>query len=297
MNKIIGFLGFGEAAFNISLGLGKEGAQGILAFDAMQSDPVMGQLVKKRVEESCVTLLDDPVAVARKADILFTAVPSSNTLDLCKTIAGCLHENQLYVDVSASTPELKKAIWKIIQPTGALFADAAMLGSLPKDKHKVPILASGNGAKSFHDLMVPYHMQITCIGDEPGAASAIKLVRSIFMKGIAALMVEMLQASDAYSVSDEVIKSISESLDGIPFESHLNRLVTGTAIHAKRRGKELIGSEQMLCECGVDSVMTVAARKKHEMLAEMNFAEQYVASQPSGWQEIIDKLGKAKAKG
>lgn len=117
-----------------------------------------------------------------------------------------------------------------------------MLGSLPKDKHQVPITASGNGAEKFRELMTPWGMRITLAGEKAGSASAIKLVRSIYMKGIASLMIEMLQAADAYGVADEVVASVSKSMDGISFTSHLDRLVTGSALHCTRRAAELKGS-------------------------------------------------------
>lgn len=52
-----------------------------------------------------------------------------------------LTKDKLYVDVSASTPAVKEKIWAAVKDTGVLFVDAAMLGSLPKDKHQVPITA------------------------------------------------------------------------------------------------------------------------------------------------------------
>ena len=167
-----------------------------------------------------------------------------------------------------------------------------MLGSLPKDKHKVPITASGNGAKVFQELMTPYGMKITLAGDKAGAASAIKLVRSIYMKGIAALMIEMLEAANAYGVEDEVIASISKSMDNIPFTSHLDRLVKGTAIHCKRRAAELKGSIAMLEECGRTAEMTTAAKEKMENLVSYDFAALNVEQPIQGWKDVLDVLMK-----
>lgn len=286
----IGFIGFGEAAFNISFGLGKEGISGIRAYDAMLNHEVMGKLVRERAEQANVTLIDNPRDIALWADVLFAAVPSSFTLDVCREICDCLREGQLYVDVSASTPATKETIWNSIKDSGVLFVDAAMLGSLPKDKHQVPITASGNGAEKFHETMTPYGMKITLAGEKAGAASAIKLVRSIFMKGLAGLMFEMLQGADAYDVSDEVVTSIGKSLDGIAFSAHLERLITGTALHCGRRAAELKGSIAMLEEAGLAPEMTVAAKHRHEMLEPYGFAERYVDNKPNGWQDIIEVI-------
>lgn len=286
----IGFIGFGEAAFHISLGLGGEGVREIVAFDAMATDPVMGQLVHDRAEQANVTLRDTATVVAQEAEVLFASVPSSYTLDVCRSVVGTLRPGQLYVDVSASTPLVKGQVWQLVQDTGVLFVDAAMLGSLPQDKHKVPITASGNGAQRFLEVMSAYHMDITVAGERPGDASAIKLVRSIYMKGIASLMVEMLQGAVAYGVEEEVVSSIATSMDGIPFQQHLDRLVTGSALHCKRRAAELKGSVSMLREAGLDPRMTQAAMERLEGLAPYDFAARYIQGKPKGWSEIIQLM-------
>ena len=286
----IGFIGFGEAAYCISCGLREEGVTGIVAYDAFASRELEGRRIHDRASESGVGLLDNPADVASYADTLFVAVPSTNALEVCEAIRASLKAGQIYADVSASSPETKRRIWELIRDTGVLFVDAAMLGSLPQDRHRVPITASGNGAEAFHEAMTPLGMRITVVGGGSGAASAIKLVRSIFMKGLASLMIEMLQAADAQGVTDDVVASLSGSLDGVPFRNHLSRLVTGTALHAKRRADELKGSIALLGEARLDDAMTIAAKHKHELVAEYRFSEAYASGKPSGYGEIIERL-------
>ena len=290
----IGFIGFGEAAFNLASGLSSEGLSDIIAYDSMESDCIMGKLIRSRALESNVKLIFDIEQLVRFVDIKIVAVPSSFALDVCSKVKKHLHSNQIYADVSASTSTVKMKIWDNIKETGVLFVDAAMMGSLPKDKHKVPITASGNGAERFKKLMTPYNMNITTVGDRAGDASAIKLIRSIYMKGIASLMIEMLQAADAYDVTGEVINSISKSMDNIPFTSHLDRLVIGSAIHCKRRADELSGSIEMLEEAMLDSSMTRSAKHCLQALEDYEFSKRYLEEKPSSWKEIIDSLGMKK---
>lgn len=286
----IGFIGYGEAAYNITLGFSQNGITGIRANDAMMDHPVMGKQVHARAAEAGVELVSDAKEVARWADVLFAAVPSSFTLDVCSTVKSELRPGQIYADVSASTPATKIAIWEQIKDTGVYFADAAMLGSLPQDKHRVPITASGNGAEKFKEVMEPYGMRITLAGDKAGAASAIKLVRSIFMKGIASLMIETMQAANAYDVTDEIVASIGKSMDGIPFSQHLDRLIIGSALHAKRRAAEMKGSIAMLEEEKLSSEMTTATKHRLEDLIPYNFAEKYVGSKPKNFSEVIEAI-------
>ncbi len=270
----VGFIGFGEAAYYISMGLKDEGVSGIVAYDAMLEHPVAGKKIKQRAQDSRVKLLVSPADTVDTTDFLFVAVPAVNAQDVCNEITPFLKPGQLYIDVSASTPKVKESFEKMVEKSGALYVDAAMLGSLPLNRHKVPITASGSGAEKFKETMSKKGMNITCVGSQAGSASAIKLIRSVFMKGIAALMLEMLEGAYKYNVMDEVVSSLSASMDGISFESHLKRLITGTAVHAKRRAEELNGSVQMLMDRDVDNAMVKASKYKHEYLAECLSGEQ-----------------------
>ena len=290
----IGFIGFGEAAFNIAQGLYEEGVRGIRATDTMMDHPVMGKLITERAKEANAELTADREGMVKWADIVVAAVPSSFTMDVCMTVRDMLGPDKLYADISASTPKTKKKIWEAIRNTGVKFADAAMLGSLPLYRHKVPILASGNGAQALADRMNPFGMKITYAGENAGDASAIKLVRSIYMKGIAALMIETLQAADAYHVTDQVISSLAETIDATPFIPTLNRLVTGTAIHCKRRAAELKGSVEMLDEAGLEPEIVTAAKHIHEALDQYRFAEKNVDAKLKTWEDVIIPMRKAE---
>lgn len=290
----LGFIGFGEAAYNISIGLHTEGDISIVAYDTMADSETIGRLIQQHSKEADVKLLPNPEDVAEEAEIIVVAVPSSYTMDACRSVVSALRPGQIYADVGASTPETKKKEWELLKETGVLFSDSAMLGYLPLNKHKVPIVASGNGANAFRDALTPYGMNIEIVGENPGEASAIKLVRSIFMKGMAALMIEMLEGAEAYGISTQVIDSVSSSFDGIPFKDHLNRLVTGSAIHAHRRAAELEGSIKMLEEAGLCYDMTVASQKRHTMLEPYRFAERFIDRKPNGWKEILDIIKSEK---
>ncbi len=254
------------------------------------NDAVAGRLMQERAQAAQVELVPSSVELARWADVIFAAVPSSFTLDVCAEIRDVLRPGQLYVDVSASTPQTKERIWEAVRESGVLFVDAAMLGSLPQKRHKVPITASGNGAAAFWERMEPYGMCITLTGEKPGAASAIKLVRSIFMKGIAGLLIEVLEGAEAYGVSQEVIQSVAESMDSTPFTATMERLVKGTAIHCVRRAAELKGTVEMLEDAGLPSAMTRAAKEVHESLAPYDFARRNVTDPLKAWQDVIQPM-------
>jgi 3-hydroxyisobutyrate dehydrogenase-like beta-hydroxyacid dehydrogenase len=288
----IGFIGFGEAAYCISNGLKQEGLDGIVASDVLINDPVKGELIRKNAVEAGVMLLKSASDVVAYADVFFAAVPSSFTFNVCEEIKDALKPGQVYADISASTPAVKQRIWENVKDSGVLFADASALGSIFFLRHKIPLVVSGNGAQVLIDAMTPYGMQIRKVGELPGEASAIKLVRSIYMKGMSALAFEMLQAADAYNVVDQVVESITHSLQAHLFKDLLDDLIVSTAIHAKRRSAELKGSYEMLKECGLDGDLTLACKNRLEALLDYDFVEEYAVKRPDHYMRVIEAMRK-----
>ncbi|MCM2677598.1 NAD(P)-dependent oxidoreductase [Alkalicoccobacillus plakortidis] len=285
----IGFLGFGEAAFELSTGLKEEGLTSIKAFDVMANDDKFGPQIKSRAQSVGIQLQDSLSELLPDIDVLFVAVPASKALEVSATVCSQLNGSSfLYVDVSASSPNVKQEIEKGLSDVDIPFVDVAMLGPLPVFKHKVPISASGNGTEELIKKMEPYHMNITSVGNKAGDASAVKLIRSVFMKGIVGLYLETLQASETFNVSSEVLSSLEDTMDSHSFMDTLNRLITGTAVHAERRAFELNGSVEMLQEAGLNANLTSAAKDKLLELAEIS-AKYQGEDKPLTWKEVISR--------
>lgn len=286
----LGFVGFGEAAFEMATGLHSEGIEKIYAFDALLDEPKLSDRIRERASKANVELVGSADEVIQICTIVIAAVPANKTLEVAQSLTDSFKENLVYVDVSAATPEIKKQVARVVEDEGSLFVDAAMLGPLPVYKHKVPISASGNGTDLFINNLAGYGMQITKISDHPGDASALKLIRSIYMKGIVGLMVEFLEAAKTYGVEEQAIRSIDETMNAKTFVETMNRLVTGSALHAKRRAVELGGSIEMLQESNLDASISIAAQKKLERLAELDIPDKYKGSKPDTWEEVLALL-------
>lgn len=284
----LGFIGFGEVGFEISMGLKGEGVDGIIAHDVMYDHPSYGALVRERAEKSGVNIKTDAKQVVEAVDALIVAVPGAKALETAIQLKDCLKAGTIYVDVSASAPTVKKAIWQTIEPTGVLFADGAMLGPLPVYKHKVPTLISGNGADAFYEMFQPLGMDLEKVSDVPGDATGIKFVRSIFMKGLPALLVEVLEAADTMKVDHLVLSSLYKTMDACNFESTLNRLVTGSAVHAERRAHEMKDVIGMLTDIGVAPTMSQASYDRLSWLASKNLKEKFGGRTPKQWHEVVD---------
>lgn len=286
----LGYIGFGEVAFEISKGLKAEGMHGIIAYDPMKNDSKYGPLVQKRAETAGVTLLDTPEELIQGADVIISAVPGAYALQVAEGIVAELNEQKIYADVSTSSPTTKQKIATLIASTGAGFVDGALMGRLTAEQHKVPILMSGSGTDKFIELLAPYHMSLKKVSDRAGDAIAVKLVRSVYMKGIASLQVEMLEAATKLQVEDLVLASVSNTMDGAPFVKTMNMLVTAGAIHAERQSHEMKDCMVMLQDLGIKPIMTEATMLHLKYLAEKNLKDKFHGEIPGNWEAVTQAL-------
>ncbi|MHC1760197.1 MAG: DUF1932 domain-containing protein [Negativicutes bacterium] len=282
----LGFVGFGEVGFELSRGLKQEGVSEIFAFDPMADDPKYGALVDSRVREAGVVLLPSAIAVAMSSEVIIAAIPGSKALTAALSIVSTLTSGQIYADVSTSTAASKKKMAEAIEARGALFVDGAMMGGLSMQHHKVPTLVSGSGSDEFVRLLTPFGMNLTKVSDIAGDAIAIKLVRSIAMKGLASLAVETLEAAVKLGVESYVLKSIEDTLSAAPFNETLDWLVTASAVHAERQVHEMNDVMVMMKEIGVETTMTLGTTRRLEWLAKKNYKELFQGKKPREWEEV-----------
>ncbi len=288
----VGFIGFGEAAYEISKGLISQGFNSIRAYDVMQEDVKIGPLIHKKAKETNMNLANSLEDLVKENNIIFSAVPASNTLEVFQNIKNSLKQNTYYIDLTAATPNIKKQIESESKSLNVNYIDAALMGPVPVYKHKVPMLISGDGSEEIHDIFTDYEMDLTIVGSSAGNASAIKLIRSIYMKGLSTLMIEMLSAAEKENVSDIVITSIAETMNKTDFEGTMSRLVMGTAIHSGRRAGEMEGVIQMLDDLDLNNDMSLATKNTLEKITDTDIRNHFVDNSPDSWHDVINYLNK-----
>ena len=285
----VGFIGFGEAAFNIAKGLKKEGLEGIIAYDKFWNVSPNSELIGKRANECGVALVPSLVALVKDAEIVMSAVSADMAVSLAKASQPFLKKNQLYVDLNATSPMTKEEINSIISPV-AFFVDCAVMGPVPNYGHKVPVSVSGNGAKIFIEKMNPYGMNITLMDSPAGSASASKMFRSIFMKGFVMLLLEMIVAAHKYQVEDDVLKSVKKTLTSGDFLEIISGLIARGVIHSERREHEMDEVIATLNALGVDGTMSVATQAKLKWCTSLKLKEDFDGIPPQGFHEILPAI-------
>lgn len=287
MGTIVGFVGFGEAAAAIAEGLHEEGLERAYCFDAMQDKPGFAEKMDAKCAKSGAVKLAASAEVCRQSEVIISAVPSGFALSAAREAAEGISAGKIYVDVSTATPKEKKNISRIVEEKGGLFADGAMMGTLLKDRHQVPMLVCGSGGEEFLKRMKPYNMRLTLVKGEPGVATSIKFIRSITAKGISCLLFESLQAAQKFGVEETIVDSFLDSF-GPSFEKIINGYVSGAIIHADRREHELQNVVDFLKSEDLPFTMAEATRRKLQWIRDEDIKGNFEGEVGRNWRAVLE---------
>ncbi|WP_145006444.1 DUF1932 domain-containing protein [Pseudomonas oryzihabitans] len=261
------FIGFGEAAYHLALGLGSADGLQLGAYDAYHDDAQAGPLIRQRASEARVPLYDSLAQACDGARFVLCLTSASSALALAERILPLLTAGQDYLDLNSAAPAVKQGIERLPRAAGVGFCDCAVMGTVPGNNHRVPMLLAGSAARAFATALTPYGMRLTVLDAEPGAASAIKMLKSVVMKGLPQLFLESFQAAERFGVLDTLVASLGDSLDGKTVTQLADTFTARTLIHAKRRAAELDDVVATLQGVGVDASMSIATRDQLLKLA------------------------------
>lgn len=283
---VLGFLGFGEAGYSLAEGFHREeGLNRLYVYDAMQDDIRFKEKQEERRKELGAEKAACEKEVAEKADIIFMATPSDFAVDCTKKALEGMRPGVIFVDVSTATAADKRLESNLLEEKGAWFVDGAMLGALPLKKHKVPMTISGNGCKRMMELMAPYHMNLDYQGEEPGRATSIKFVRSVFTKGMQALAVETIRTAQHFGIEELVVESIKDTLSA-DIEYNLARWIGSPIQHARRRSHEMKNAIDAMKAEQLPTTMAEAVKAKLDWLDAQNYMEYFPDGIPEDWRKI-----------
>ncbi len=284
----LGLIGYGEIGSTLGAGLRRSGLAEVLSYDKYAFDGPYAALIQRRAQEAGVPLLRSAAELAGRAEIIIGATPGSSSIASAEALVPHLRPQHLVVDIASATPRVKQAVAERLAGSGAGFADGSIVGT-PKDGHGMPILLAGAPAARLRDALVPWGMNLTVVGERIGDASAIKILRSVLMKGLEALLLECLLGARRYGIDAAVLSSIEKTM-ARPFSQIVQGLLTTDAIHAGRRSEEAAMSAEALAEVGLDGFVTRAVAERLRWVAELGMKEHFGGQVPQDWQTALDGI-------
>lgn len=286
----IGFIGFGEAGFTIGAGLKSAGVEALAAFDIAADSPDRGPQIRRRAAQAGATLVRDRAELARGADILFSAVTSSSALDAAQENAPFLEARHIYVDINSVSPALKREIDGVISATGAAFVEAAVMAPVQPYAQRVPMLVGGPSAQRFVEAMTPFGMRLEAVDGRVGKAAAVKMCRSIVVKGIEALLAECVLGASQYEADERVFVSLQETWPGIDWKALADYTMGRVVVHGERRAREMEEVAETLRAIGVEPIMAEATARRQDWSAQLDLKSHFGPEGPRTYQDVLDVL-------
>lgn len=286
----LGLIGFGEVGSTLGQGLRDEGLTAIAAYDKFAFDGPFCDLIQSRAARAGVVLVESPGELAAESDIVLGVTPGSASVASAQAFAPCMTPSQMFVDLASATPKVKQAVGAALKASGVALADASIMGTPHVDGHRLPILASGPAAAEFRNALLPWGLKVECVAGELGAASGIKIMRSVIAKGLEGLLVECMLGARRYGIDQQVLTSFGRFMASRPFEEMANFLLVTDVIHAERRAQEARMSAEALEEAGVDPIMTRATVQRLEWVVGLATKDHFKGQVPAHYAEAMEAI-------
>jgi 3-hydroxyisobutyrate dehydrogenase-like beta-hydroxyacid dehydrogenase len=180
---------------------------------------------------------------------------------------GGVGPHAIWADLNTASPAVKQQLAKLGTRHGIPVTDIAMMAPVPGRGLTVPMLASGEAAQAVAAWLGDLGGSVEVLDGPAGLAATRKLLRSVFYKGMAASIVEALEAARAAGLADWLREHIADELARADTRT-VDRIVDGTRQHAVRRGAEMAAAAEMVADLGVPPIMADASRAVHERLAQ-----------------------------
>jgi 3-hydroxyisobutyrate dehydrogenase-like beta-hydroxyacid dehydrogenase len=197
----------------------------------------------------------DPAEAVAAAELVLAVTGPAEVAGVFAATIEAMPAGAVFADLTTSPPAAKAERAAVAVGLGRSFVDVALMAPVPGRGLSTPALVSGPGAGQYVAAIAGLGAPVELIDGDAGAATTRKLLRSVTMKGLAAVVIEALRAAEAAGLADWWWADLVAELEAAD-ERLLVRLVEGTGVHAARRVHEMEASAAMLESLGVDPVMT-----------------------------------------
>jgi 3-hydroxyisobutyrate dehydrogenase-like beta-hydroxyacid dehydrogenase len=290
----LSFIGFGEAGQAIASGLRETGIERIAAWDILFPVPE-GERLKAAGEKIGVRLANSAAEVVAETDMVISAVTAASSVDAARSVEPHLEGNPFYLDINSVSPGRKQETATLLGDK-ARYVDVAVIAAIHPARHRTPMLLAGPHAQAISPLLQEIEMRTSVVAPKIGAAAAIKMIRSVLIKGIEALTFECFVAAERAGVLDEVTVSLKNNYPGVDWAQMSEYNLERMASHGARRAAEMEESAVTLRELDIDPLMVEATVARQREMGAIGKDEKVRGTLDQGRAVMLDAISTA-AKG
>lgn len=249
-------IGFGEAARAFVEGAAPAGAD-FVAYDIKTDAPATRGPMLAAYEAAGIAGAENAVSAVSQAGLILSLVTADQALAAAESVATALRPGALYCDMNSVAPQTKRDAAAIIARGGGHYVDVAVMAPVRPKRAATPLLVSGSDRDRAETALRAIGFgNVRCIDGAVGAASAIKMIRSVMVKGLEALSAECVLAAEAAGVRGEVIASLDASWPGADWAGRADYNLDRMLIHGARRAAEMDEVVKTLDQLGCAAAMS-----------------------------------------
>jgi len=253
MDGGIAFIGFGEAGQAFADGLGGPAR-------AYDRKTYVGPTRRAKLDDYARLGVQGALtnqAAVEGAGLILSLVTADKALAAARETARGIERGAVYCDMNSVAPQTKCEAAGAIEQAGAHYVDVAVMAPVHPAGRAVPLLVSGPQAERAAKALGAIGFgNVRVIAGGVGTASAIKMIRSVMVKGIEALTAECVLAAEAAGVRDEVIASLDASWPGANWGRRADYNLDRMMVHGLRRAAEMEEVVRTLDALGTGSAMS-----------------------------------------
>lgn len=291
MELDIGLIGYGEVGKVFAAGLKEKSGRWVGAWDLKFADAVTQEAERSHAVANGIDACASAAGLCAKANLVISAVTASNTLAVAQEAARHIRPGAIFLDLNSASPGTKAQCAALIDAAGGHYVEAGVMTSVPPYGIKVPMLLGGPKAAELATVLTGWGLDATVVAEKVGVASAIKMCRSVMIKGLEALVIESYTTARAYGVEDHMIPTLYETFPGIDWTQLGAYFFSRVAQHGKRRAEEMRESANTVLEAGFTPFMTAAIAEKHDWVAQQARVGTFAGvGKDARWQDYADAL-------
>ena len=270
----VGFIGFGEVGCTFASAM-RGRVAGLAAYDVVEQKVTAAGFPYKPLAE----LVGD-------ADYVLSTVITAAAVEAARSCLPYLKSGQTYVDLNSTSPSVKQKLDAIVRPSGARFVEGAILGAVGVTGAATRILTGGGGGADAAQVLTDAGLRASFYSAEIGKASTFKMLRSIFSKGLEALILEFLIAGRRAGIEKDLWNDVAEFMGKNPFERVAENWLQTHAVAYERRYHEMVQVTETMREAGLEPLMTAATERFFERSRSLGLDEAFL-SKPSCMDEVV----------
>jgi 3-hydroxyisobutyrate dehydrogenase-like beta-hydroxyacid dehydrogenase len=260
MSSRIALIGFGEVGQVLGHDLPAQGVEDIVAFDRLFSDQASAPA--RAASKTGIPTAADIAQACLGRDLVISAVTAGEALAVASAAAPHLND-AVFLDLNSVAPETRIASSQAIAAHGGRYVEAAVMAPIAPKRLRTAMLLGGPHATDFAPIANGLGLAVQAFSDQVGRASAVKLCRSIFVKGLEAIITESLTSARHFGVEAEVLASLDNTLPHADWPKLAHYLITRPLTHGRRRSEEMAEAVDMLVAAGLEAPMARATVELH----------------------------------